>query len=45
MKLPNASSALVERTKICGYLLNPAHRSGAGKVKFFTLFGFDAEHW
>ena len=45
MKLPNAESAIVERTKIVDYLLNPAHRYGAAKVRFFTQFGFRLEEW
>jgi hypothetical protein len=45
MKLPNASLVIVERGKIEDYLLNPAHRSGAGKAKFFGLFGFQRERW
>lgn len=45
MKLPNASLVIVEREKVENYLLNPAHRSGAGKAKFFSLFGFKRERW
>jgi len=45
MKLPNAERALVEREKIIGYLLNPTHRYGASKARFFGAFGFRAEHW
>ena len=45
MKLPNAHLALVEREKIADYLLNPAHRYGASKARFFAEFGFDAEAW
>jgi hypothetical protein len=36
---------LVEREKITGYLLNPAHRFGASKARFFGAFGFRAEQW
>jgi hypothetical protein len=43
MKLPNAHLARVEPSKMTGYLLNPAHRFGAGKARFFTEFGFDSE--
>ena len=42
MKLPNANLALVEPEKVTGYLLNPAHRYGASKARFFAEFGFDA---
>jgi hypothetical protein len=45
MKLPNASELIVEREKILGYLLNPTHRYGAAKAKFFTRFGFHARAW
>lgn len=45
MKLPNAPQARVEREKITDYLLNPAHRYGASKARFFTSFGFRAEAW
>jgi uncharacterized protein DUF6883 len=45
MKLPNADKAIVERQKILGYLLNPLHRRGASKARFFTRFGFHAEKW
>jgi hypothetical protein len=45
MKLPNATNAVVEREKIAGYLLNPGHRFGASKARFFTHFGFRIEAW
>jgi hypothetical protein len=45
MMLPNAHLAIVEREKITEYLLNPAHRFGAGKARFFAEFGFDLERW
>jgi hypothetical protein len=45
MQLPNASQAVVDRYKITDYLLNPAHRFGASKERFFTHFGFDVEKW
>ena len=40
MKLPYADQAVVEQAKICEYLLNPAHRFGASKARFFVEFGF-----
>jgi hypothetical protein len=43
MKLPNVEQAMVEREKIADYLLNPAHRYGASKARFFTAFGFRME--
>jgi hypothetical protein len=45
MKLPNAHLAVVEREKIADYLLNPAHRYGASKARFFAQFGFRLEAW
>lgn len=45
MRLPNADLALVERAKIVDYLLNPAHRYGASKARFFAQFGFRVEAW
>jgi hypothetical protein len=45
MKLPNAERAVVEREKIVDYLLNPAHRHGASKARFFSSFGFRIEQW
>lgn len=45
MKLPNSANLLIEREKILDYLLNPNHRFGASKARFFVRFGFDPEHW
>ena len=45
MKLPNPNSLVVEREKITEYLLNPAHRYGASKARFFCEFGFQAARW
>jgi hypothetical protein len=45
MKLPNADLALVEQAKLCDYLLNPTHRFGASKARFFAEFGFTLEAW
>ena len=45
MKLPNASQLIVERGKILDYLLDPLHRYGAAKERFFTAFGFRADSW
>jgi hypothetical protein len=45
MKLPNAELAFVEREKIVDYLLNPLHRYGASKARFFASFGFKAQEW
>ena len=45
MKLPNADKLVVEREKVADYLLNPAHRFGASKARFFTHFGFRLAAW
>jgi hypothetical protein len=45
MKLPNRDKLIVEQEKIVDYLLNPAHRYGASKARFFTSFGFSADKW
>jgi hypothetical protein len=45
MKLPNGHLAIVEREKITGYLLDPTHRFGASKARFFTAFGFETGNW
>jgi hypothetical protein len=45
MKLPDANKLVVEREKIVDYLLNPAHRFGGSKARFFDRFGFESEHW
>jgi len=45
MKLPNAELAVVEREMITDYLLNPTHRYGASKARFFAQFGFRLDAW
>jgi hypothetical protein len=45
MKLPNPDKLIVEREKIANYLLNPAHRFGASKARFFSEFGFQVTRW
>jgi len=45
MKFPNAQRAVVSRKKIEDYLLNPAHRYGASKARFFAHFGFRLAAW
>lgn len=45
MKLPNPDKLIVQRDKIADYLLNPAHRYGASKARFFAEFGFRIENW
>ena len=45
MKLPLVNEAEVPRAKIVQYLLNPNHRSGKSKARFFTGHGYAAERW
>ncbi len=45
MKLPNAENLIVEREKVVDYLLNPAHRLGSSKARFFQQFGFRLDNW
>lgn len=45
MKVPNAHLAQVDRQKIVSYLLNPVHRNGRSKARFFREFGYRAETW
>ena len=45
MTLPGQERLLVEREKIIDYLLNPDHRYGASKARFFGAFGFRRESW
>src|SRR5207245_4506916 len=45
MKLPNAHLAVVDEEKIADYLLNPTHRYGASKARFFSAFSFTRQRW
>ena len=45
MKLPLENEAEVPRAKIVHYLLNPEHRAGKGKARFFASHGFAVEDW
>lgn len=45
MKLPNAHLATVDMEKVVDYLLNPAHRYGVSKARFFSEFGFRKAAW
>lgn len=45
MRLPNATALIIEREKIVDYLLNPSHRYGASKARFFAAFGFRIQDW
>ena len=45
MKLPNRENALIERSKLCGYLLNPNHPQGRHKAAFFARLGYTIDRW
>jgi len=45
MKLPSAHRAVMDRDKITGYLLNPAHPDNGGKASFFLALGFRPDDW
>ncbi len=45
MKLPLVNEAEVPRAKIVLYLLNPEHRAGKGKARFFASHGFNVDDW
>jgi len=45
MRLPAVSEAEVPEAKIVLYLLNPEHRAGKGKARFFSGQGFAPEQW
>jgi filamentous hemagglutinin len=40
--VPNADKAIVDPTKITGYLLDITHQKGKFKASFFLRFGFTA---
>lgn len=44
-RLPDADRLLVEEDKLAAYLLNPLHKDGASKAKFFSNWGFRADEW
>lgn len=45
MKLPNSHLAIIEREKICEYLLSAAHPDNGGKASFFFVLGFSRAEW
>lgn len=45
MRLPRVDALVVEREKVTDYLLNPAHRYGASRARFFAAFDFRIEEW
>ncbi|MGH7284663.1 MAG: DUF6883 domain-containing protein [Polyangiaceae bacterium] len=45
MRLPNAERALVDESKVRGYLLSPSHPVGRFKSAFFVALGFSGDQW
>jgi Domain of unknown function (DUF6883) len=45
MKPPLADEAEVPKAKIVLYLLNPEHRRGKSKARFFVSRGFGVDKW
>lgn len=44
-RLPGAECAVVEQTRVERYLLDPAHKDGGSKAKFFLARGFQTSSW
>ncbi len=45
MKLPNASRAVIDESKVVRYLLSALHPDGRSKATFFASFGFRLQRW
>ena len=45
MKIPNASRAVIEPSKLTEYLLNSEHKRGGSKAKLLIQFGYSLENW
>jgi len=44
--LPNYEKAIIPRSKLEDYALNPAHKDGQHKARLFKrILGFDKPHW
>lgn len=43
--IPNADRAVIARSKLEEYLLNPAHRRGASKARLLLAMGYRAAGW
>jgi hypothetical protein len=44
--LPNYQKAVIPRSKLEGYALNPAHRGGQHKARLFkSILGFEKSDW
>jgi hypothetical protein len=41
--IPNFDRAVIARQKLSDYLLNPAHKVGAPKLRFLESFGFSRD--
>lgn len=45
MKIPGAVQAVVDETKLRGYLLSFEHPVGRSKARFFAALGYDDDNW
>ena len=45
MRLPSAHLAIIDRAKVVDYLLDPSHRVGGSKARFFSSMGFARSSW
>ncbi len=45
MELPHADQAVIEPTKLHGYLLSTSHPVGRFKARFFRGLGYSAQQW
>jgi hypothetical protein len=45
MQIPNAGKAVISQEKVCGYLLNTAHRRGGAKAKLLLSMGYSVDDW
>ena len=45
MKLPSRERALIARSKLTEYLLNPQHKRGGLKARLLAQFGYGADNW
>ncbi|MBI4220090.1 MAG: hypothetical protein HY682_08120 [Chloroflexi bacterium] len=45
MRLPNADRAVIDPTKLHGYLLSRTHPVGRFKAVFFSALGYSSDSW
>ena len=45
LRIPQPHALIVEESKVVAYLLNPQHKEGASKAKFFRKRGFSPAEW